>query len=81
VKLYLELLGKSVTKSMPTISQGYLGTPKGDSDEEPCLLGLARLQKTQLEQSALQPKDIRSRQIYFSNVANNLLQLRWPSLS
>ena len=31
----------SVTKSMPTMPQGLLGTPKGDNDEEPCLFGLA----------------------------------------
>ena len=35
---------------MPTISQGQLGTPKGDNDEKPCLLGLPRLHITQLEQ-------------------------------
>ena len=35
---------------MPTIPQGLLGTPKGDYDEDPCILELARLQTTQLEQ-------------------------------
>ena len=50
MKLFLELLGKSVTKSMPTISQGLLGTPKGNNDEEPFLLDLALFQTTQLEQ-------------------------------
>jgi hypothetical protein len=50
VKLDLELLVKSVTKSMPTTSQGLSRTPKGDKSEEPCLLGFARLPTTQLEQ-------------------------------
>ena len=45
-----ELLGKSVTKSMPTISHGYSGTPRGDKEAETWRVGFARLQTTQFEQ-------------------------------
>jgi len=40
----LELLGKSMTKSMPIIPHGYSGASKGDKEDEPCRLGFARLQ-------------------------------------
>ena len=57
-KWRFEILIKPMTKSTPTIFQGYFFTPRGYKGEEPYEIGLVQLQTMQCKQGDLQSNNI-----------------------